>query len=171
MTTRTTTLTAVPHSTFALRFSELGDVEASLHEDEEQRAGRTFDWIGARIGARSARWVEAFERRGLPTKDDGLWRTPWWDEVKRCVEGENVPNRYEGWNHPAASTSFIILDSVWHFTYVANSLTSSSHICGLNVGFQSFTSTARYANQTARLPALGRPDSSTLLPNCPSITV
>lgn len=89
----------MPHASFALRFSELPDVESSLHEDEEQRAGRTLDWIGSRVGVRSTRWVETIERKG---KDDGSWRAPWWDEVKRCVEGEHVPNRYEGWNHPVA---------------------------------------------------------------------
>ncbi|EKM61151.1 uncharacterized protein PHACADRAFT_190295 [Phanerochaete carnosa HHB-10118-sp] len=99
VTTRTTTLNSVPHASFALRFSELPDVESSLHEDEEQRAGRTLDWIGSRVGARSARWVEMVEKKG---RDDSSWRTPWWDEVKRCVEGEHVPSKYEGWNHPVA---------------------------------------------------------------------
>ncbi|GJE87623.1 ER-golgi trafficking TRAPP I complex 85 kDa subunit-domain-containing protein [Phanerochaete sordida] len=99
VSTRTTTLSSVTHASFALRFSELPDVEASLHEDEEQRAGRTLDWIGSRVAARSARWVELVEKRG---RDDGAWRTPWWDEVRRCVEGDLVPSRYEGWNHPTA---------------------------------------------------------------------
>ncbi|KIP12403.1 hypothetical protein PHLGIDRAFT_27246 [Phlebiopsis gigantea 11061_1 CR5-6] len=97
VTTRTTTLNPVPHATFALRFSELPEVEAALHEDEEQRAGRTLDWIGSRVAARSARWVDIVERRA--GRDD---KTPWWEEVKRCIEGDNVPNRYEGWSHPVA---------------------------------------------------------------------
>lgn len=97
MTTRTTTLNPVPHASFALRFSELPDIESALHEDEEQRAGRTLDWIGSRVAARSARWVDIVERKA--GRDD---KTPWWEEVKRCIEGDNVPNRYEGWSHPVA---------------------------------------------------------------------
>ena len=87
----------MPHASFALRFSELPEVESALHEDEEQRAGRTLDWIGSRLATRSARWVEIVERQA--GRDD---RTPWWEEVKRCVEGDYAPNRYEGWNHPIA---------------------------------------------------------------------
>lgn len=34
-------------------------------------------------------------------------RTPWWEEVKRCVEGEHVPNRFEGWNHPVAGAYLV----------------------------------------------------------------
>lgn len=102
MTTRTTTLTPTPHATFALRFSELADVEGAAHEDEEQRAGRTMDWIGARVGARAARWVEAVERE-QEEHGERARPTPWWEEVRRCVEGDCVPNRFEGWNHPVAS--------------------------------------------------------------------
>lgn len=102
MTTRTTTLTSVPHATLALRFSELTDVESAAHEDEEQRAGRTMDWIGARVSSRAAKWVEMMESPA--GREDNSWRnrTPWWEEVKRCVEGDIVPNRLEGWNHPVA---------------------------------------------------------------------
>jgi hypothetical protein len=101
--TRTTTLTTVPHASFALRFSDLAEVESAVHEDEEQRAGRTLDWIGSRIAAQSARWVEMVESSS--TRPDDPWRnrTPWWDEVKRCIQGDNVPNRVEGWNHPVSS--------------------------------------------------------------------
>ena len=33
------------------------------------------------------------------------WRASaaWWEEVKRCVEGDHVPSKTEGWNHPVAS--------------------------------------------------------------------
>ncbi|KAK1228620.1 hypothetical protein PQX77_008273 [Marasmius sp. AFHP31] len=27
---------------------------------------------------------------------------PWWEELKRCAEGDNVPKRNETWNHPTA---------------------------------------------------------------------
>ncbi|OCH95835.1 hypothetical protein OBBRIDRAFT_767184 [Obba rivulosa] len=102
-TTRTTTLTSVPHSHFAIRFSDLKEIETATHEDEEQRAGRTLDWIGARIASRSTRWVELVEGEAASGKG-GVWqdRTPWWEEVKRCIEGDHVPTTSEGWNHPTA---------------------------------------------------------------------
>jgi len=30
-------------------------------------------------------------------------RTLWWEEVRKCVEGDWTPSRSEGWNHPVAS--------------------------------------------------------------------
>lgn len=105
MTTRTTALTSVPHTSFALRFSDLADVEATVNEDEEQRAGRTMDWIGSRVASQSARWIEVVESAAAREDSPFKTRTPWWDEVKRCVEGDVVPNRMEGWNHPVASAS------------------------------------------------------------------
>ncbi|KAK0464963.1 ER-golgi trafficking TRAPP I complex 85 kDa subunit-domain-containing protein [Desarmillaria tabescens] len=98
VTTRTTSLTSVPHSSFALRFSDLSEIETACREDEEQRAVRTLDWIGERIGRRCAKWVEDIQKLG--EKDAS--RTPWWDEVRRCVEGSHVPLRTETWNHPVA---------------------------------------------------------------------
>ncbi|KAJ7630805.1 ER-golgi trafficking TRAPP I complex 85 kDa subunit-domain-containing protein [Roridomyces roridus] len=95
VTTRTTSLTSVPHSSFGLRFSSLSEIEAACREDSGQRAERTLDWIGARIGKRCSKWLEDLgEKETL--------RTPWWDELKRCVEGDHVPSRAEGWNHPVA---------------------------------------------------------------------
>ncbi|KAJ7071158.1 ER-golgi trafficking TRAPP I complex 85 kDa subunit-domain-containing protein [Mycena amicta] len=98
VTTRTTSLTSVPHSSFGLRFSNLTEIEAACREDEEQRADRTLDWIGARISNRCARWLQDIEKLG----DKDVPRTPWWDELKRCAEGDHVPNKTEGWNHPVA---------------------------------------------------------------------
>lgn len=98
----------MPHASFALRFSDLADIEEAAREDEEQRAGRTMDWIAARVSSRSARWVEAVNsKEGM----NGIWRerTPWWEEVKRCVEGDHVPSSDEGWNHPVARESLHIL--------------------------------------------------------------
>ncbi|KAF7320299.1 hypothetical protein MKEN_00814700 [Mycena kentingensis (nom. inval.)] len=95
VTTRTTSLTSVPHSSFGLRFSSLSEIEAACREDEEQRAERTLDWIGARINNRCARWLQDVEEK------EGH-RTPWWDELKRCAEGDHVPSKTEGWNHPVA---------------------------------------------------------------------
>ncbi|KDQ30937.1 hypothetical protein PLEOSDRAFT_1027421, partial [Pleurotus ostreatus PC15] len=105
VTTRTTSLTKVPHASFALRFSDLADIEAACKEDEAERAVRTIDWISARISKQCSKWVEDAE-----ALSDASTRTPWWDDVKRCAEGDHVPNRMEGWNHPvsvilAASTN------------------------------------------------------------------
>ncbi|KAH9982364.1 ER-golgi trafficking TRAPP I complex 85 kDa subunit-domain-containing protein [Lactifluus volemus] len=105
VTTRTTSLTPVPLASFALRFSDLVEIEEACREDEEQRAGRTIDWISARISRRCAKWMEDWERIEAATaekdKGNGL-RTPWWNELRHCVEGDHVPSKYEGWNHPAA---------------------------------------------------------------------
>ncbi|KAF7306800.1 hypothetical protein MIND_00471700 [Mycena indigotica] len=98
VTTRTTSLTSVPHSSFGLRFSSLTEIETACREDDEQRADRTLDWIGARISNRCGRWLQEIERLG----EKDVPRTPWWDELKRCAEGDHVPNRSEGWNHPVA---------------------------------------------------------------------
>lgn len=98
VTTRTTSLASVPHASFALRFSELTEIETACKEDEEQRAVRTIDWIGARINKRCHRWVEEIEKQG----DTGAMRTPWWDELRRCAEGDHVPSKNECWNHPVA---------------------------------------------------------------------
>ncbi|KAG7450664.1 uncharacterized protein BT62DRAFT_927934 [Guyanagaster necrorhizus] len=98
VTTRTTSLTSVPHPSFALRFSDLSEVETACREDEEQKAVRTLDWIGERIGRRCAKWVEDIQKLG----EKDMSRTPWWDEVRRCVEGSHVPSRTETWNHPVA---------------------------------------------------------------------
>ena len=102
VTTRTTSLTSVPHPSFALRFSDVVDIENGVHEDEEQRAGRTMDWIGSRVSQRCERWLDTLETE---TREGGkMWRTrtPWWDEVKRCVDGDHVPSSAEGWNHPVS---------------------------------------------------------------------
>jgi trafficking protein particle complex subunit 8 len=98
VTTRTAALTSVPHSAFALRFSNLTEIEHACREDEEQRAGRTIDWIGERISHRCGKWIEDTEKQ---TETDSR-RTPWWDELKRCAEGEHTPARDETWNHPVA---------------------------------------------------------------------
>lgn len=31
------------------------------------------------------------------------YRTPWWEELKRCVQGDHIPSTMEGWNHPVSS--------------------------------------------------------------------
>ncbi|TFK56961.1 hypothetical protein OE88DRAFT_1715773 [Heliocybe sulcata] len=97
--TRSTALTTVSHASFPLRFSDLAEVEAACKEDEEIRASRTLDWIGARIAKRSAKWVEDEERIKA---GESVGRTPWWDELRRCAEGDHTPSRIEGWNHPVA---------------------------------------------------------------------
>ena len=98
VTTRTTSLTPVPHTSFTLRFSDLAEIEAGCREDEEERAVRTIDWISARISNRCAKWVEDMEK----ASEKDFIRTPWWDELRRCTESDHVPSKLEGWNHPAA---------------------------------------------------------------------
>jgi hypothetical protein len=100
VTTRTTSFASIPHASFFLRFSDLKETEVACQEDEEQRAVRTIDWISARINKRCSRWVEEIDKLG----DKEILRTPWWDEVRRCVEGDHVPSKTEGWNHPVAGT-------------------------------------------------------------------
>lgn len=100
VTTRTTSLTSVPHAAFALRFSDLLEIESQSNEDEERRAARTLDWIGERLANRAGKWVEDVEGKAPA-------RTPWWDEVRRCAEGDHIPNRNEGWNHPVAGRSAV----------------------------------------------------------------
>lgn len=82
------------------------EVEAACKEDEEQRAGRFIDWVTSRISRRSDRWVKEVEKledngKGLHTPNEG--RTPWWEELRKCTEGDLVPLRSEGWNHPVSS--------------------------------------------------------------------
>ena len=83
---------------FALRFSGLAEIEEACREDEEERANRTIDWISSRIGEKAAKWVEIMDQ----TRSEGV-TTPWWEELKKCAEGNVVPSRTEGWNHPVAS--------------------------------------------------------------------
>ena len=98
VTTRTTTLASVLHASFALRFSDLRAIEEACKEDDIRRAERTIDWITARINHRCAKWVQDMEQDG----DKEIVSTPWWDELRRCVEGDFVPSKTEGWNHPVA---------------------------------------------------------------------
>ncbi|KAH9937068.1 ER-golgi trafficking TRAPP I complex 85 kDa subunit-domain-containing protein [Fomitopsis serialis] len=89
VTTRTTSYTSVSHSTFALRFSDLVDIEYAAHEDEERRAARTMDWIGARVANRTADWVKAMEpklpKAGAEERRDWRDKTPWWEEVRVII--------------------------------------------------------------------------------------
>ncbi|KAL1748561.1 ER-golgi trafficking TRAPP I complex 85 kDa subunit-domain-containing protein [Schizophyllum fasciatum] len=96
VTTRTSTLTSVPHASFALRFSDLREIEEACKEDEERRAMRTLDWIGGRINAKCKAWVDEAAKSVPGAKE------PWWDELRRCAEGDNVPDKNECWNHPSA---------------------------------------------------------------------
>jgi trafficking protein particle complex subunit 8 len=96
--TRTTTLTPVSHSSFNLRFSDLVEIEEACKEDEEERASRTIDWMGSCISQKSVKWVEIMDK----AQSEGF-TTPWWEELKKCSEGNHVPSRDEYWNHPVAS--------------------------------------------------------------------
>jgi hypothetical protein len=112
VTTRTTSLTPVPLASFALRFSDLAEIEEGCREDEEQRAGRMIDWISARISSRCVKWLEDWERVEVAAAENDRannLKTPWWIEVRQCVEGDHIPSKYEGWNHPVASVCFLYL--------------------------------------------------------------
>ncbi|KAF8634497.1 hypothetical protein AX15_000933 [Amanita polypyramis BW_CC] len=98
VTTRSTSLASIPHSSFALRFSDLSEIEAACREGEDQRALRMLDWIGARVNRHCVKWVQDVENS--PEKDS--LRAPWWDDLRRCAEGEHIPSKTEGWNHPMA---------------------------------------------------------------------
>jgi hypothetical protein len=144
ITTRTTSLTSVPHTAFALRFSDLTEIEQDSFEDEERRAARTLDWIGERISHRCAKWVEDVEKLAASSGGDNdaqeLARTPWWDEVKRCAEGDHIPSRTEGWNHPV-SVIFAVS------TTVPNPLQAITALHGRPFNFPPWvdvTSTMRY---------------------------
>jgi hypothetical protein len=126
--TRTATLTTVSHPAFHLRFSNLHEIEQICKEDPARRAVRAIDWISERIAKKCSSWIasagdsgltasntpkgaDAGKGSGLRIVDDATTsekdfmaspRTPWWDELRRCAEGERVPNLLEGWNHPVA---------------------------------------------------------------------
>ncbi|KAL5534350.1 hypothetical protein ACEPAG_812 [Sanghuangporus baumii] len=107
ITTRTTNLATVQHAKFTLRFSNLSEIEIACKEDEDQRAGRFIDWISSRISRKCAQWVEEVERREsekgqLDQSTTEEIPEPWWEEMKRCAEGDHVPSRAEGWNHPTS---------------------------------------------------------------------
>jgi trafficking protein particle complex subunit 8 len=61
--------------------------------------------------------VEEANQRPL---DAAVIRTPWWEDLRRCVEGEWTPSRWEGWNHPVAGeligfpqVSWAVTDDLW----------------------------------------------------------
>ena len=98
-------MTPVHLTSFALRFSDLAEVEEGCREDEEQRAGRTIDWISARVSSRCAKWLDDWERVDAAAAENDRahsLKTPWWNELRQCVEGEHIPSNSEGWNHPVA---------------------------------------------------------------------
>ena len=151
VTTRTTALTTVSHASFPLRFSDLNDIEAACKEDEDERAGRTIDWIGQRIARRAAGWVEHVEREGdMETRDA---KTPWWAELQRCTEGDRTPSQFEGWNHPVAGPW------AWrvhiHFQWLI--LQADSCLGCFNACAKSITSRHRLAVQANRPSNLVRP--------------
>lgn len=86
-----------------VRFSELAEIEAACKEDEEQRAARTIDWISSRISKRCAKWVEEVEKYEETSPSEEFIEGPWWEEVRRCSEGDHTPSKFETWNHPVSS--------------------------------------------------------------------
>lgn len=97
---RTTALATVTHDKYVIRFSDLLEVEAATKEDEEVRAGRTFDWMSSRVSRKAAAWVAEVEEKPLNLGKE----MKWWQDIKLCAEGDIAPSRTEGWNHPVART-------------------------------------------------------------------
>lgn len=62
--------------------------------------------MSARLGKRSARWVEEIDK--LSEESGTFTRTPWWDELKRCSEGNIAPLKSEGWNHPVSGPILVL---------------------------------------------------------------
>ena len=65
----------------------------------------------SRINKRCEKWVQDMEERGerelLKVAEEDRLRTPWWDELRRCAEGDFVPDKVEGWNHPVSGALHI----------------------------------------------------------------
>ena len=164
VTTRTTSLTSVPHATFALRFSDLEQIENAAREDEERRSARTIDWISARISAKAAEWVKTTEAQGSGgSGGKGIWqdRTPWWEELKRCIEGDCIPNSDEGWNHPTASA---YPEQVKHYMPEC----CYSHPRRVDTSGQPASSIARTQYTSCRTTYMGRAYCVAILPDYPS---
>jgi hypothetical protein len=147
-------LTSVPHPSFSLRFSDLAEIEIACKEGEDQRAARTIEWIGARITKRCAKWVEDVEKS--ETRD--VQRSPWWDELRRCTEGDHVPSKSEGWNHPVAGTSPCFLSIIGGPCFTL----SNSHPSCLYGSPEPASSACCTSFETIRLPTVGRPYLSTI---------
>ncbi len=133
-------------------------MEEACREDEEQRAIRTIDWMTARIGKRCAKWVQDVELTG----DRETLRTPWWDELRRCSEGDFVPSRTESWNHPVAGTLGCFVCSFAHINAI-RSHTRRFDSGAKSVGRNHGSSCPHFA-----IPSMGRHQLSTIHSNNPS---
>lgn len=78
--------------------------------------------MNSRISEKAVKWVEIMDRN----KSEGV-TTPWWEELKKCAEGNVVPSRAEGWNHPVASEQKLRLLNLIH--RLINLLLQSSSPC------------------------------------------
>ena len=126
-----------------------------------------MDWIGNRVQPRCAAWVETVEAQLASGKTDGLWRdrTPWWEEVKRCVESDHVPNRSEGWNHPVASSYL----SSGEPQSLSSMFVFNSNICSVDYCCEPPTSIAGIAFTSHRISSLGGYCLPPLFSHCPSV--
>jgi hypothetical protein len=188
--TRTSSLTTVSHAAFNLRFSSLADIESACKEDSARRAVRIIDWISERITRQCSSWVDALDRErsggskfaavkgedagagaGLrvvdeapPTIPSTSPRTPWWDDVKRCVEGDCVPTRTEGWNHPTSSMcicSFL-------YTVLLKLVSWPSHYSYIDQCTQSTAVHYHTELSSFRAACVGRPNSFPIYRGYPS---
>lgn len=100
VTVRSTTFSTITHPSFHLRFADFSSLEAACAEDEDERASRTIDWLGQRITREADKWVKSVESDKIKINHPS--DAPWWQELHNCVEGDHLPTRFEGWNHPVA---------------------------------------------------------------------
>ncbi len=126
-----------------------------------------MDWIGSRISQRCERWMDMLE---TDTKEGGkMWRTrtPWWEEVKRCVDGDHVPSSVEGWNHPV-SRAYGRSPTLFLLELTVPLVSCHSNPGRVHNSCKSIASFARPHLACIRLSALGRYHLLTLFLDHPS---
>ena len=75
---------------------------AKVWETNEVVRVRNVVWEKSR-----GHWVDEVTNMEEQSKISGQQQvvvgpTPWWNQVRRCIEGDYTPVRTEGWNHPTA---------------------------------------------------------------------
>ena len=114
--------------------------------------------MSSRISEKAAKWVDTMDQ----TRSEGVI-TPWWEELKKCAEGNVVPSRTEGWNHPIASkecSGSSILSLVFSAFY-------SSHLCCVHNSRKSSPGSPGLTRETDRPAAVGGSHLSSLYTRYP----
>ena len=105
--------------------------------------------MSSRISEKAAKWVEIMDR----SRSEGV-TTPWWEELKKCVEGNVIPSRTEGWNHPVASES---RSRLLHLTRPFGLTFDFSHLRCVHGGRKPAPGSPRPTREADRLTAMGGP--------------